>query len=101
MSKTMRCPSASDINPISPNIIVMTRQELDERISDAYSAGVLRGKFEALSKTSKLKEHLRMLIGFAQNAPRLDFKEDITLSWISVVTADAQKLLAPEEGIEP
>lgn len=45
-----------------------------------------------------LLETVKLLTKFAKDAPGLDFNEDQNLSWIGVVTAKADALIAKVEG---
>lgn len=46
----------------------------------------------------ELLDVVKLLTKFAKDAPGLDFKEDQNLSWIGVVTAKADALIAKVEG---
>lgn len=45
-----------------------------------------------------LLEHLKRLVRFAEDAPRLDFNEDKTLSWLQYELTEAAKTIAKAEG---
>jgi hypothetical protein len=55
---------------------------------------------EAVRALPELICHLKRLQRFAEDAPRCDFKEDQTLSWVNYETAEVRKLLDRAAGRE-
>lgn len=82
----------------------MNRRELQE-----YSAELLvfrDQQKETISmldaEIARLKELVLRLVKFMDQAPRLDFNEDQTLSWVAVTLAEAREVLGGETaGVAP
>ena len=45
-----------------------------------------------------LLDHLKRLVRFAEDAPRCDFNEDRTLSWLAFEISEARKIISKAEG---
>lgn len=64
-------------------------KELEERcIAEVEENKSLRAQVAAL------REHLLRMVRFAEDAPRCDFNEDKTLSWLQIATHQARQALA-------